>query len=109
VSTTFRSTRRLAVTTLVLAALACGHGHDDDHEHEASGSSDREGLAMCCELGNVCHPGDVEQDPIGGEVRTCHDLGHQNDPEACRASYDACLVACTGGREPEGDGEHSCL
>lgn len=108
-STIFRKTRSLPITVLGLAALACGDDHDDDHDHDASGSSDREGLAMCCELGDVCHPGDIDQDPIGGEVRNCHDLGHQNDPEACRASYDECIAACTGGtREPEGDGEHSC-
>jgi len=77
-------------------ALACG----DD---EGASEPDEEGLQMCCELGARCHPG--PEDPVGGAKQMCHALGHQNDPDQCRAEYESCLAVCVG----DGDTEHACL
>lgn len=65
---------------------------------------DTEGLAMCCEIGSVCHL--TAADPIGGAKQVCHSLGHQNDPAACREQYEDCLDVC--GAEPM-EMPHGCL
>jgi hypothetical protein len=90
---------------LVLAcaplAGACGDDdHDDDdgsHEEEPDaghdehdGGSDLEGLQMCCYLGEICHEGSE----TNATFAECHDLGHENDPAACRADFDRCKAAC---------------
>ncbi len=92
---------RVAVgAALALAALvSCGDDGDGGTEME-----DTEGLAMCCEIGSVCHL--TADDPIGGPKQMCHSLGHENDPAACRAQYDNCLEVC--GAEPM-EMAHGCL
>lgn len=66
--------------------------------------SDVEGLRLCCLLGAGCHP--EPTDPTGGVVRRCHELGHSNVPDDCRAQYDDCMVACN----PTGmETEHACF
>lgn len=59
---------------------------------DAADEVDHEGLQLCCILGAVCHPADDGDGPTS----TCHDVGHQNEPDACRAQFDACFTACTG-------------
>jgi|GEM_PF-3450861 len=64
---------------------------------------DEEGLAMCCELGAICHVVGLSGDP---KVAACHELGHRRDPSACRDSYDECREACAGVTDmPQ---EHAC-
>ena len=85
---------------LALAALAsCGDDGDGGTEPE-----DTQGLAMCCEIGSVCHL--TAADPIGGAKQMCHSLGHENDPAACREQYEDCLDVC--GAEPM-EMPHGCL
>lgn len=82
------------VLSAVPLALACGDDGD---------GTDREGLRMCCELGARCHL-DAD-DPVDSPKRTCHDLGHLNEPGACREQYESCLALCAG--EP-GEEPHAC-
>src|SRR5690349_7209080 len=70
-------------------ALACG---DDGAEPTPDPGEDTEGLAMCCELGAICHPG--ADDPINSPKQQCHSLGHENEPAACRERYEECLELC---------------
>jgi hypothetical protein len=51
---------------------------------------DSEGLAMCCELGAICH----EVGPQQADRAECHELGHLNDPSECRANYERCMDIC---------------
>src|ERR1043165_2566760 len=85
---------------LVLVMASAGFsacGSDDEPE------VDQEGLHMCCELGAYCHP------PAGviasEERQNCHNVGHANDPDACRAIYDDCMVLCADNAEAS---EHYC-
>jgi hypothetical protein len=83
---------------LVMAGFgfsACGSDDEPEVDHE--------GLRMCCEIGAYCHP------PAGviadEQRRHCHDLGHADEPGACRAEYDSCMALCADNPDPE---EHSC-
>jgi hypothetical protein len=85
-------------------SLSAGCGSDD--EAPVAGP-DREGLRLCCELGAICH----EAGPQGDDVRSCHNIGHENDAAQCRANYESCLEVCA----PLGEGgaggepvEHGC-
>ena len=98
-----RDTRTYARALLLLAPLwATGAGCGDEGG-EGPEPIDREGLQLCCDLGARCHVG--PDDPVGGEKQMCHTLGHQNDPEACRAQFESCLAVCGG----EGEVPHACL
>lgn len=85
----------LALFVLALPA-ACGTSDDEGD------SVDEEGLRMCCALGALCHRVSAPDD----EIEACHQLGHENDPAACRDAYDHCLDVCgEDGSSPE----HACL
>lgn len=113
--------RWLALALGALLALACGGDSDSDSvvpepDSDSSGAAsapltpeqrEAEGLDLCCELGAVCHPG--PDDPIGGLVYNCHQLGHSNDPSLCSAQFDECIAGCLGDREAVGAGEHGCI
>lgn len=116
------SARLFGVGALGVAALAnlpgCGGSDAEDSSASNAGSnqpsegqgteprdeSDTEGLSLCCQLGAICHPD--SEDPPGGIVRLCHELGHANRPDECRAQFDDCMAAC----DPEdAQPEHACL
>jgi hypothetical protein len=98
------SFRTLGLVLLLGSALSCGDGdHDDDDGHHGDGDGDGdasdagqdlEGLRQCCYIGEICHEGSEGNE----EVAACHDLGHENDPTACRAEFDRCKTLC----DPEG-------
>lgn len=90
---------------MLVLAPSCGEDAGDSST-EPELTPEQHGLVLCCRIGDTCHPG--SEDPIGGLVRQCHDLGHQNDPDLCRARYDECLAACSSGRQDVSDGEHGC-
>lgn len=82
--------------------------------------SDAEGHRMCCVLSATCHDaaeasqGEGGQAGAGGSTQApttpaqCHDLGHDDDPDACRAAYDDCLELCGVSDADESEAEQSC-
>jgi hypothetical protein len=81
------------VTVGLLGFSACGSDDEPPVDHE--------GLRMCCEIGAYCHTVGVT-DP---ERQRCHNLGHADVPEVCRAEYDHCMELCADNMSPS---EHSC-
>lgn len=82
-------------------------GSNNASQSESNGArdlADVEGLRLCCLLGAGCHPG--SDDPPGGTVRLCHELGHANVPGDCREQYEQCLAACNPSGE---ETEHACF
>jgi len=51
--------------------------------------------ARCAALGELCHPVDDGDGPLGA----CHDLGHVNDSARCESSFDDCAARCLSARE----------
>ncbi len=49
---------------------------------------DGDGDPLCRALGSLCH------DTTDAAGQACHELGHENDPEACRRRFDACATLC---------------
>jgi hypothetical protein len=94
---------RGAVGSGLLALSAWGCGGEEGDLEQAQPEVDREGLDMCCDLGALCHP--LAEDPLDSPKRTCHALGHQNDPAACRAQFDSCMEACFD----SGETAHGCI
>ncbi len=94
----------LAASLQVWGCGGGGAGGSDPDPPQSRSTGDAEGLRMCCELGAVCHPGADE--PADSLVSLCHELGHSNQPEACRAQYEECLMGCVGNEESP---EHACL
>lgn len=92
------SNLRRARTVAILIVIALSGCSNDD-----SPAEDREGLRMCCEMGAYCHP------PAGviadEERQNCHNVGHANDPEGCRAKYDGCMALCADNADAS---EHYC-
>ncbi len=43
---------------------------------------------FCRAIGSLCHDAD------SAAAETCHDLGHDGDPAACRREFDACAQLC---------------
>jgi hypothetical protein len=96
----------LALFTITLP-VACGD--DDDGQEQsgtggATGGSDEEGLQMCCTLGALCH-----REQSNADMDACHELGHENDPSACRESYERCLDLCAVGGAGGASTPHACL
>lgn len=85
-----------------LLAVFCCVGCSGDGESSAE-PKDEEGLALCCELGALCH---VVGDDASAEVIECHELGHANDPQVCRDEYDRCVTACAD--ENDEPLQHDC-
>jgi hypothetical protein len=77
--------RTIGLGLSLVLTLACG---DDDEGHA---DLELEGLQKCCYIGQICHEGDSAETP---DIGACHDIGHQNDPEACRAKFDMCKMLC---------------
>jgi hypothetical protein len=99
----------LVLTFCSVLLLAQGCGSSNSGGGGSGGSTmDEEGYRMCCELGAVCHEPGLQ----AADVKECHDIGHLNDPEACRESYERCLNVCRprgeGGAGGEA-GEHLCV
>lgn len=96
---------------LLALLAACGGGAESTPEASTTpltpAEQEAEGLALCCQLGALCHPG--LKDPIGGLVYNCHQLGHENDPASCASQFDECMVACLGGRDTQDAEEHGCI
>lgn len=81
----------LCATVALLTSGGCGNADDGgDDDVDAAADSDAEGLRQCCILGEVCH----EVDDRDGPLSACHDVGHQNDPTACRAAFERCIAQC---------------
>lgn len=49
------------------------------------------GDRFCRALGRLCH------DTIDAAGQACHELGHENDPAACRRQFDDCAETCLAG------------
>jgi hypothetical protein len=85
----------LLLTVGISGFVACGSDDEPGVDHE--------GLRMCCEIGAYCHPpaGTIADE----QHQHCHNLGHADDPVACRAEYDSCMALCADNPSPS---EHSC-
>lgn len=51
---------------------------------------DGEGDPFCRALGRLCH------DTSDAAGQACHELGHDDDPAACRRDFDECAARCLG-------------
>ncbi len=109
-----KNERTFATAFLValFMAMPLGCGDDDGGSSGGgTGGADEEGLRMCCELGALCH----RTGETSGPRVECHELGHENDPAACRANYDRCIALCNpaeggaGGGGTPGSSPHACL
>ena len=49
---------------------------------------EKDGDPICRALGSLCH------DTESHEGQACHELGHENDADACRAAFDDCAETC---------------
>lgn len=79
--------------------------------------ADTEGERMCCVLASAC---DDAEGSEGGEAgaggaseqpttpEQCHELGHEADPDACRAAYHHCLELCGVSDRQESEAEQAC-
>jgi hypothetical protein len=103
---------RVAVTAFFICFfhLGCGDSredHDDGHEHDDGGDGGKGGAEAaadkCCELGAICH---VVGDNVDAEVEACHELGHENNADACADDYERCLAICQGANDSPI--EHAC-
>ncbi len=92
----------------VILPVGCGDDEDDGQEQTGTGggASDEEGLRMCCALGALCHRVGEQPDE---EMEECHDLGHENDPAACRENYERCIDLCAAGGAGGASAPHACL
>ena len=91
--------RKWLVALTMVMGISCSDGSDEDtHAHEHAVEKD----VLCCELGAVCHVvGETDE-----AVSECHEIGHKNDPDLCKAEYERCLEVCEGATdEPV---EHAC-
>ncbi len=87
------------------------HDHEHDHEHEhtsgggaqGEGGSQGENTDICCTLGAICHIIDDDADP---KIKTCHDIGHENDQAACSLAFEECQALCS--KLNDDPVEHSC-
>ncbi len=105
-----RTLAPFALLALLAVALpvGCGDSDDDSGQSGTGGAQgrDEEGLRMCCVLGALCHrPGEQSN----AEMQACHELGHENDPDACREGYQDCLDICAAGGAGGAASEHACL
>lgn len=111
---------RACVGLLILgSALAfAGCSDDDDDAPGGAGSSAQggepsgsagggagaspvvaSGEAQCRVIGELCHAADSGT----GAAHECHELGHENDGEACTTSFAGCVETCvddSAGKEP---------
>lgn len=79
--------------------------------------ADTGGKRMCCVLAATCHDADASEggqagaggaseEPMTSEQ--CHELGHDGDPDDCRAAYDHCLELCGVSDSDEAEAERGC-
>lgn len=56
---------------------------------------DDDGDPFCRALGSLCHGVDDGDGPL----HACHELGHEDDPAACRRGFDECATRCLAADE----------